>query len=208
MSGSSLPRGSAQRGGGLILITVIAVGTFAAGLFMFVRSWPPAGEQGAMLAVDAGEAPLPDSGVTLVETELATVPPGMLLVTGEGLTSPFFVARAAVSNAEYAQWQVRHKFATKDADRPVTGIPYDYAAQYARARGGRLLRADEWDHAIVTPSFVPAGMKLWEWVDEGDRDRKLRAVRGVTDRDEFRKVSGDATVTFRLAQDIPSASDK
>jgi serine/threonine-protein kinase len=200
MSGSALPsitgRGVSP---GVIVVTLLALATFALGLFMYLRRDQAAHARVASIAVDA--APL--AAADAAPPPGPVVPAGMLLVQALELEHPFFVSRVAVTNAEYAEWQVRHRFAPKDADRPVTDIPYDYAVAYAKARGARLVRASEWDSAIATPSFVPPGMKLWEWVDEGDTDRKVRAVRGVNQRDEFRKAAGDATVTFRLARDLP-----
>jgi hypothetical protein len=117
-----------------------------------------------------------------------------------GVKVPFYVDRAPVSNAEYAQFIAKHKFLKKDAKRPVTDVPYDYAVEYARFRKKRLLRADEWDAAIATPTFVPAGMKLTEWVDDGGKGAD-RPVRGVNGKAARVKPEGDPTITFRLAQD-------
>jgi formylglycine-generating enzyme required for sulfatase activity len=127
----------------------------------------------------------------------------MLLVQG-GVKVPFYVDREPVSNAEYAQFRVQHKFAKKDAKRPVLGVPYDYALEYARFRHKRLIRAEEWDAAVATPSFVPAGMKIVEWLDDGSGSAGSaadRAVRGVNGKAARKPPTGDQTTTFRLAQD-------
>jgi hypothetical protein len=196
MSGSSLPGISGSRvNPGVVIFALVAVAVFAVGLVMYLRR--DTAQAGTVpISVDAAPWVLPDAAPSG-----PAVPEGMLLVASGDLEKPFWVGRVAVTNAEFAAWKLSHTFAPKDADRPVTGVAYDYAVAYARSKGGRLVRAEEWDSAIMTPQFTPPGMKLWEWVDEGDGDRKVRAVRGVNQRDEFRKAAGDASVTFRLAID-------
>ena len=120
----------------------------------------------------------------------------------------FYVDRAPVTNAAYAQVFVKHKYAKKDAERPVVGVPYDYAVEYARHLHKRLVRASEWEAAIAVPSFVPAGMKLTEWIDDGSSQAGSaadRGVRGVNGKAARKPPAGDATVTFRLAQDATRA---
>jgi serine/threonine-protein kinase len=152
-------------------------------------------------------APVPDAGPARADAavlvDVARLPPaGMLLVPAEGKRPAFYVDRAPVSNKAYAEFKPTHKFAAKAADQPVTGVSYDYAAEYARFRGGRLVRVGEFDAAAAVPSFVPAGMRLFEWVDDGDETAATQNVRGVNGASSRKKAAGDATVTFRIAKDL------
>jgi formylglycine-generating enzyme required for sulfatase activity len=123
----------------------------------------------------------------------------MLLVEGD---RPFYVDRAVVTHKQWAEFQVKHKFAKKDADKPVTSVGFDYARQYAAFRGKRLLTAAEWEAAARTPAFVPAGMKLVEWVDDGaPTGAATRQVRGVNGATGKKKAAGAADTTFRMALD-------
>ncbi|MNC98250.1 hypothetical protein D3C83_161530 [compost metagenome] len=69
-------------------------------------------------------------------------------------------------------------------------------------RGKRLLDADEWQRALDTLGFVPAGMRMWEWIDDDAPTAKVRSVRRVNDGKATRKPAGDKETTFRLAQDL------
>ncbi len=211
--GDSVPGGRSRISGALVAVTVIAFLIFFTGLGLLLfgpmpgRAAPPAAliDAGVPPAPAPAPAPAPDAA-TLVEPAKPT-PPGMLLVQ-DGAPVPFYVDRSPVTNAEYAQFRVKHTYAKKDADRPVVDVPYDYAVQYASFRGKRLPRADEWDAAVATPSFVLAGMKLVEWIDEGSGgvgSSAPRAVRGVNGLATRKKPTGDATTTFRLAKDAVSS---
>jgi hypothetical protein len=79
-------------------------------------------------------------------------------------------------------------------------VTFDAARGYAKQRGKRLLRADEWPPARDTLGFIPAGMRTWEWVDDG-KDGKDHSVRRVPDDAAKRKSTDDRDVTFRLAED-------
>ena len=57
---------------------------------------------------------------------------------------------------------------------PYSMIGYDEARSYAQtARGGRLMRADEWDRAATAPGFVVAD-GLFEWVESPEGKREVR----------------------------------
>jgi len=125
---------------------------------------------------------------------------GMLLARDDKGRAIVWVERTPVTNRAYAETVKGHRFAADDADRPVTGVSFEAARSYARQRGKRLLRADEWPPARDTLGFIPAGMRTWEWVDDG-KDGKDRAVRRVPDDSSRKKAAGDKDVTFRLAED-------
>ncbi len=128
-----------------------------------------------------------------------TVPPGMVLIQ-DGGKLVCFVDRAAVTNRAYAEMVPSHVFAAAEADRPVVGIPFDKAKEYAHLRDRRLVYAQEWPllrEAVVAPG------RLWEWVDDGTTGKDRAARRADGGGEDRRKATGDRTVTFRLAQDTP-----
>jgi hypothetical protein len=128
------------------------------------------------------------------------VPPGMLLVIPGDSRHDFFVDRVPVSNRAFAEVVKGHKYPAADADRPVVNVSWKDAKAYAAARGKRLLKAEEWDPALATFGFVPAGMEIWEWVDDGGSTGD-RPVRRVNEGVGKHKAGGDKATTFRLAQD-------
>jgi formylglycine-generating enzyme required for sulfatase activity len=115
----------------------------------------------------------------------------------------FFVDRVPVSNRAYAELIRSHRYAKGAADRPVTGVSHDYAQAYAKMRGKRLVRDGEWQAALDTLGFVPAGMTTWEWVEDGKPDAKDRPVRRVNEGTDRRNPAGGKEITFRLAKDPP-----
>ena len=82
------------------------------------------------------------------------------------------------------------------ADGPVVMVSYDGARSYASTRGGRLLRSEEWDAAVVTPGVVVADGVL-EWVESSEGKRTVRQHGKVLQRPD--KEQKD--VTFRVAKD-------
>jgi hypothetical protein len=124
----------------------------------------------------------------------------MMLVHDDKGKPLVWAERTPVGNKAYAEVVKTHKFAADDADRPVTGVSFEAARSYAKQRGKRLLRADEWPPARDTLGFIPAGMRTWEWVDDG-KEGKDHPVRRVPDDAARRKSSDDRDVTFRLAED-------
>ncbi|CAN5300408.1 hypothetical protein BH11MYX1_BH11MYX1_11160 [soil metagenome] len=79
---------------------------------------------------------------------------------------------------------------------PVVLVSYDGARSYASTRGGRLLRSDEWDAAVVTPGVVVAD-GLYEWVESPEGKRTVRQHGKLLQRPD--KEQKD--VTFRVAKD-------
>jgi serine/threonine-protein kinase len=193
-----LPR-AAGLSRGLVAVTVVSAAIFVVGLALLLFGPMPERPeaQAAPPPPDGGPAPRADAAVLVEQTR--PPPPGMLAVPAEGARAAFFVDRAPVTNREYAEFKKSHRFARKDAERPVTGVPFAYAVEYAKFRGKRLLRVEEWAAASSVPSFVLGGMKLYEWVDDGARDAGDRPVRGVNGAAREHKAAGDKSVTFRLA---------
>jgi serine/threonine-protein kinase len=187
-------------------VTALSLMVFLAGLGLTVLDR----QQSATAAV-APDPPV-DAPAVAAAAPVADAPPaappepvapeGMLLVRDAEGKPAFFVGRTPVSNREYGELIRSHKYKKADADRPVTGVSFDYARTYARMRGMRLLGVDEWKTALDTFGFVPAGMRTWEWVDDGKDEAKKRPVRRVNEGKDTRKPSGDKTITFRLAKDL------
>jgi hypothetical protein len=188
----------------LWVVTAISALVFLLGAGLTVRDRLAASEPRVAVA------PLPDAGARVVQVQepdaappAPTVPPeGMLLVRDQAGAPAFFVDRLPVSHRQYAELVRTHRHKAAEADRPVTGVSFDAARDYARARGKRLLHADEWPAALDTLGFVPAGMRTWEWVDDGLPTAKLRPIRRVNDGNGQRSGTGNAATTFRLAQDL------
>ena len=128
----------------------------------------------------------------------------MLLVATAGNRPAFFVDRAPVSNRAYAELNPGHHVPPDELSAPLIGLSYTAARDYAHARGKRLIRDAEWQSALDTFGFAPAGMRYWEWVDDGTedsaRDHAVRRVEGGVSR---HPSHGDKYTTFRLAQDLP-----
>jgi serine/threonine-protein kinase len=201
---SSVVVARTRRAWWLVAITIACVLLFLVGLSL--KLFGPVSSQAAppAAATDAGGL-----GVNLVGPEPEppakdpTPPPGMLLVRDAAGAPAFFVDRRPVTNAAWRGYMKTHRFARGADDEPVTKVSFDLAKQYAGLQGKRLLRAAEWSPALATRDFVPAGMRLWEWVDDGDPAHADRPVRRVNDGAARRKAAGAADVTFRLAQDLP-----
>ena len=120
----------------------------------------------------------------------------MIIVKKPDGSSWFFVDANAVTAAQYKSVFADHKQGGKPED-PVVNIKYDEARSYARTKGGRLLRADEWDAASTTPGFIVTD-GLWEWVEPGaDKVHVKKHGKGETRPDGAQK-----DVTFRMAKDI------
>ncbi len=202
VGGSSLDFLRPKRSRGLLAVTVLAALVFLTGAAVKIFGPLPPAAKG-VAAGDGGP------GVNLIHEDAgppahpAVAPAGMLIVK-DPLGHPlFYVDRVPVTNAAYHEWLPSHRFKPAEADRPVEGVSYDLAAQYAAFRGKRLLEVTEWQAALDTVNFVPAGMRVYEWVDDASGPAAPdRAVRGVNGGEKRVKASGDPTVTFRLAKDL------
>ena len=98
-----------------------------------------------------------------------------------------------------------HAAQPPESTQPVVDVGFQEARAYAAKLKKRLLTPDEWELAIVTVGFTPAGMLLWEWVDDGGKQTagKQRPVRKAPMGAKLRDVRGWKDVTFRLAMDLP-----
>jgi len=89
-----------------------------------------------------------------------------------------------------------HTQPKQGGSEPVVNISYDEARSYAQAHGGRLLRSDEWDAAVVTPGVMVAD-GLYEWVEAAEAKRVVRQHGKTLPRPD----TGQNDVTFRVARD-------
>jgi eukaryotic-like serine/threonine-protein kinase len=184
----------------LWVLTAICLAVFAAGVVVYWRSGrgtqaaaPPPADAAPPAPIDAGPPTPPP---------IPPTPDGMLLVPAIGGKPAFFVDRTVVTNTDYKALIRSHQFKKGDKDKPVTGIPFDYASSFARLKGKRLLRVDEWPRALAADGFTPPGMKLWEWLDDGNETPADRPVARAPSGQARRGKAGDKSTTFRLAQDL------
>jgi iron(II)-dependent oxidoreductase len=75
---------------------------------------------------------------------------------------PFWIDRALVTNAEYAEL-ADHEFS--DPDEPVQHVSFDEAAAYARSAGKRLPTEPEWEKAAKTAGGELEHLRgaVWQW---------------------------------------------
>ncbi len=188
--------------GWLWLVTAAAVLTFAAGLVVHLTRGAPAGvaPPGAggepVTAIDAG--PLP---VDAPPPPPPPVPPaGMVLVTRADGAPWFFVDARPVTAAEYAAVFTNLKPPSKAAaDKPVVNAPYSFARAYAQKVDKRLLTAEEWEAAVITPGVI-ASPAQFEWVAPAvGKEAPVRAP----GRAAMRPQTGQKDVTLRLGRDLP-----
>jgi hypothetical protein len=186
----------------LWVTTALSAAVFLAGLGLFLFGSAPANKPAVVPAIDAGAPPKQIDASVAVAPTPPEPPPGMLLVSSPEGKPLFFVDRTPITHAEYKALIRSHRFSAKTAKQPVTGISFDYAQSFAKLKNKRLVRADEWPLALATDGFTPAGMKTWEWVDDGNTSAPDRPVRRAPDGEARKPAAGSATITFRLAQDL------
>ena len=179
----------------LIMFSLVCLGLFVAGLVVYLQrgesaeATPPTTGSGSGAVVTPLDPPLADAAPPIA-------PAGMILVKkADG--SPWFYADAnVVTAAQYRSVFADHKQGGKPEDA-VVNIKYDEARSYARTKGGRLLRAAEWDAASTTPGFISTD-GLLEWVEPGaDKVNAKKHGKG-----EVRPDGAQKDVTFRMAKDI------
>jgi eukaryotic-like serine/threonine-protein kinase len=184
----------------LIVFSLLSVGVFVAGLIVYLqRDTTPAtaapssgsGSGSSGSSGSTGGTATPDAGIATVKP-----PAGMVIVKRPNGTQ-FAVDEKPVSVAAYRTLYADHKQAGS-ADDPVVNVTYDKARSFAKYRGNRLLRADEWQIASTSPGFT-AGPNLLEWVEPRD-DRKNVVQHGKSETRPETKEYKD--VTFRMARDI------
>jgi hypothetical protein len=128
-----------------------------------------------------------------------TPPEGMVLVTRGDGTPWFFVDARPVIASDYAKaFPKLKKPSASAAGKPVINAPYTFAKAYAQTVGKRLLLADEWEAAVVTPGVI-ASPAQFEWV--APAEGKQAPVR-APGKAAMRPQGGQKDVTFRLAQDL------
>src|SRR5690606_11099515 len=81
----------------------------------------------------------------------------------------------------------------------VVNVSYTETKSYAMTAGRRLLTADEWDAASVTPGFIVPGPTFFEWVDSPHEKQKTVKQHGKAPQlpDQAQKH-----VTFRTAKNL------
>jgi hypothetical protein len=120
----------------------------------------------------------------------------MILVRRPDGASWFYVDALPVSAAAYKKVFGEHA-QSGSADDPAVDVSYDDARAYAKTRGGRLLRSDEWDAAASTPGVITRDNVL-EWVESPEGKRTVRQ-HGKT---LVRLDNPQHDVSFRVAKDL------
>jgi eukaryotic-like serine/threonine-protein kinase len=181
----------------LVVVSLLSIGLFVAGLVVYMQS----GDLPAETARDAGVATeAGDAGATAVvpaDAAVPTAPPGMILVTRDD-GSTFAVDDKPVTLGDYRAVFADHK-QMGGPDDPVTGIKYDDARAFARTKGRRLVRSDEWLSASTKPGFMVSPQGLLEWVEPLDDKVNVRQHGKALARE---KTKGHKDVTFRMVKDI------
>jgi len=189
----------------LIAVTAVALLVFLAGLGLLLFGPMPTPRAEVETPPDAGP-PLPRTRPDAAPPRDPEPPAGMILVRHDDHRAWVFVDARAVSWDEIDDLFPRIKKPRgAHADDPATGVSWDRAQSYARARGKRLVRSDEWAAAAHTEGFVAAGKTLWEWVEDGAGEtRPVRSVRSLSEIKPLaqRPPGGHGDVTFRLARDL------
>ncbi|HUQ06522.1 MAG TPA: protein kinase [Kofleriaceae bacterium] len=187
--------------GWLWAVTAIAVIIFGVGLVVHFTRGSSAGGDGGGTA--SGSAVIVDAGAVEIDAPapppLPTAPTGMVLVLKSDGAPWFFVDARPVTAAEYyaAFPKVKKPKGTVN-DKPVVMAPYNFAKAYAQTTGKRLLTADEWAAAAITPGVIASPTQL-EWVSPAaGKEAPVRAV----GKSATRPLAGQKDVTFRLAKDL------
>ena len=91
---------------------------------------------------------------------------------------PVHVAVAEVTEAEYARFldAVGESPASRDPERPATGVTLARAREYAAWVGGRLPTEDEWQLAASQPGFSRRAPEVWNWTESEHSDGRTRFV--------------------------------
>ena len=118
----------------------------------------------------------------------------MVLVKHPDGSAWLYVDPQPVNLAAYRQFADHQQ--TGSAEDAVVMITYDQARSYAKSRGGRLLRSEEWDAAAVTPGVVVAD-GIFEWVESPEGKKQVRQHGKM----QVRPDKEQKDVTFRVAKD-------
>ncbi|RMH45271.1 MAG: hypothetical protein D6689_00305 [Deltaproteobacteria bacterium] len=179
----------------LVAITVASAAVFATGLGLLLFGPMPEPRLSAPRSADAAPPP-PDA-----EPSAPPVPDWAMGVARPDGTPWFYIGRRPVTAGEFAAALGRPAPPAAAADRPVTDVSYADAVAYARAVGGRLPTAEEWENAARVPGIRFGGRTMWEWVYTAD-PRRRAAVRRPPARRATRPPRGHRDVTFRVAFDL------
>ncbi len=203
LSGATLddvPRAKAVLPAWLVMFSLACIGLFVAGLVVFLQKGDSAAAPGGGSAQGSGSAePIGSAGSAAAGSGSAAapaIPAGMLLVKKPDGTPWLYVDAKPVSLAQFRAVFADHK-QPGGIEEPVVMLKYDEARSYARTKGGRLLRSDEWDAARDTPGFQDSPALL-EWVESPEGKRTVRQK----DKTETRADKDYKDVTFRMAKDI------
>jgi hypothetical protein len=169
---------------------------FAAGLVVYLRR-----ETGEAKADGKGSAvtppPAPDAAAVAPPAIDAAAPANMLLVRKADGSPWFYTDASPVTVASYRALFAKHDPAANPQDA-VTNVSYTEAKSYVKTKGGRLLTAQEWERAAVTPNFTVRD-GLLEWVSSPEEKKKTVRAHGKIDT---RPDAKQKDVTFRMARDI------
>lgn len=182
----------------LIVLTLACLALFVAGLVAYLtRGEVPVksggggrGSNGGFTVIDR-----PNGSGSASSTRVDANSPTMIMVKHADGSPWFLVDEAPVPASAFKKLFSDHE-QPGAADGPVVMVSYDGARSYASTRGGRLLRSEEWDAAVVTPGVVVADGVL-EWVESSEGKRTVRQHGKVLQRPD--KEQKD--VTFRVAKD-------
>jgi len=115
--------------------------------------------------------------------------------------APFWIDRALVTNAEYAEF-AEHEFANPNA--PVVHVSFDEAEAYARWAGKRLPSEPEWEKAAKAGELEHASGAVWQWTSSffdgypGFRSFPYREYSEVFFGRDYRVLRGGSWVTDPL----------
>jgi tRNA A-37 threonylcarbamoyl transferase component Bud32 len=181
----------------LIVLTLASLALFVAGLVAYLtrpdapaKSAGGSGSNGGFAVIDRPGGP--GSGGSGATNDATST---MVMVKHPDGSPWFLVDEAPVPASAFKRLFSTHA-QPGAADAPTVLVGYDGARSYASTRGGRLLRSDEWDAAVVTPGVVVAD-GLYEWVESPEGKRTVRQHGKALQRPD--KEQRD--VTFRVAKD-------
>jgi serine/threonine-protein kinase len=160
-----------------------------------VATPPDASVAGSNAAVGPGSAIAELAGSNAGSAD-PQPPDGMIVVKPPGKPT-FFVSTHEVTVGDFKSLFADHAQPATSPDEIVVSVSYDQARSFVEARGGRLLRDDEWDTAAVTPGFV-VQPELLEWV-EADGDKRIARQHG---KHVAKTGKADKDVSFRVAKDL------
>jgi len=183
----------------LVMFTLACIALFIGGLVVFLMRGEPAGAtpKAGSGTGSAGSA-APGSAVIATGSGSAApaVPAGMVLIKHPDGSPWLYVDSHAVTAGAFHQMFADHVQPGKPDD-PVVLISYEQAQSYAKTRGGRLLRDEEWELAANSPGFVAVD-HTYEWVESPEGKREVCSHAGT----EIRPDKEQKDVTFRVAKDL------